>query len=77
MPPKSRRLPRVPQPRKPGRRRDDVSRAEFNDVLVLLRERGEIITRLRHDLDIQFRRIADLQGELDRIKHAWQRVQTK
>jgi len=70
-------LPRVPQPRKPGRRREDVTREEFNDVLNVLRERGEIIARLRHDLDIQFRRIADLQAELDRIKQAGGRLRTE
>jgi hypothetical protein len=53
-----------------------VSRAEFNDVLSMLRERGEIIARLQRDLDVQFRRIAQLQAELDQVKRAWERMRT-
>jgi hypothetical protein len=61
-----------------------VTRAEFNRAVVRLNERGETIRqqgaaleRVRHDLDIQFRRIAELQAELDRIKKAWMKLALK
>jgi hypothetical protein len=62
-------------PRIPKSRRFDVSRSEFNHVIDLLNQRGEILQeyrvsldQMRRDLDIQFKRIAQLQSELDRIK---------
>jgi hypothetical protein len=69
MPQKSRRraLPHIPKAR-----HRDVTRSEFNRVIDSLHERGDIITsnigELRHDLDIQFKRIAQLQAELDQLK---------
>jgi chaperonin cofactor prefoldin len=55
-----------------------VTRAEFNRVIDRLNERGEVINqqaaaleRVRQDLDIQFKRIAELQAELDGVKKAW------
>jgi len=47
--------------------RIDVTRAEFNRVIDLLNERGQILNDLRHNQDVQFRRIAQLQAELDRL----------
>ena len=57
-------------------------RAEFDRVIDILNERGEILKeyrlvlddhrssleQMRRDLDIQFKRIAQLQGQLDLIK---------
>ena len=64
-------------PRIPKSRRFDVSRGEFNHVIDLLNKRSEILPEyrtsldaMRRDLDIQFKRIAQLQSELDRVKKA-------
>ena len=64
-----------PIPRISKSRRFDVSRGEFNHVIDLLNERGKILQeyrmsldQMRRDLDIQFKRIAQLQLELDQIK---------
>jgi uncharacterized small protein (DUF1192 family) len=46
----------------------DVTRAEFDRVIELLNERGQILNDLRHDLEIQFKRIAAMQTEIDRLK---------
>jgi len=56
---RARRIPRM--------QRIDVTRAEFNRVIDLLNERGQILNDLRHNQDVQFRRIAQLQAELDRL----------
>ena len=61
-----RRIPKIP--RVPKSKRVDVTRAEFDRVIDLLNERGQILNDLRHDLDIQFKRIAAMQAELDRLK---------
>jgi hypothetical protein len=58
-----RTLPRIPKSR-----RMDVTRAEFNHVIDLLNERGQIVDQIRRELDIQFKRIAQMQFELDGIK---------
>jgi len=59
-------------PRIPKSRRFDVSRDEFNRVIDVLNKRGEILQasldQMRGDLDVQFKRIAQLQIELDRVK---------
>lgn len=76
------RAPRTPSRTKPVRRAPrirkspqvDVTRAEFNRVIDLLNERGEILNGLRHNQEIQLQRIAQLQAELDRIKRAWERL---
>jgi hypothetical protein len=68
------------KPRRVGRartiplaKRMDVSRAEFNRVIAILNERGNIINDLRHNQDMQFRRLAQLQAELDLIRRGWER----
>ena len=48
-----------------------MTRAEFDRVIALLNERGEIINDLRHNQDIQLKRIAQIQAELDEIRRAW------
>jgi len=60
--------------------RIDVTRAEYNRIVEVLNERSEIVKALRqalhdlrHDSDIQFKRIAQLQAELDRIVQALSR----
>ena len=69
------RRPHRTIPRIPKSRRIDVTRGEFNRVIDLLNQRGEILQeyrisldQMRRDLDTQFKRIAQLQSELDRIK---------
>ena len=66
MPAKQRPLRRAK--RTPKERRIDVSRAEFDKVLDILKERGAILIGLRKDLDIQFKRIAQMQAELDVVR---------
>ncbi len=66
----ARRVTTGPRPRQGNTPRVNVTRAEFNAVLRVLEERGDIIAQMRHDLDVQFRRIADLQAELDDVKRA-------
>ena len=45
-----------------------VTRAEYDAVIKLLNERGEIINDIRRELQTQFARIAQLQQELDDLK---------
>ncbi len=66
MPPKKRPLRRAK--RIPKGKRLDVSRAEFDKVIDVLNDRGNIINGLRRDLDIQFKRIAQMQAELDLVR---------
>jgi len=70
------RIPRIPKARQTG-----VSRDEFNRVIEMLNQRGKVLeeygnalTTIRRDLDVQFRRIAQLQAELDQIKQAWAKM---
>jgi hypothetical protein len=60
---KTRRLPRIPKAR-----RMDVTRDEFNHAIDMINRRGEIVDHMRRDLEIQFKRIAQLQEEVDRLK---------
>jgi hypothetical protein len=39
-------------------------------VIEIVNQRTEFIDALRRDVDVQFKRIAQLQAELDVIKHA-------
>jgi hypothetical protein len=57
--------------------RKDVTRAEYNHIIDILNDRkkildafGDAITDLRHALNIQFTRIAQIQADLDEIKRA-------
>ncbi|HEY2905549.1 MAG TPA: hypothetical protein VGJ29_06585 [Vicinamibacterales bacterium] len=58
----------------PTAKRVDVTRDEFDRVIALLSQRGDIINGIRHDLDIQFKRMAQIQGEVDEIQRAIQRL---
>jgi hypothetical protein len=55
-------------------RRIDVTREEFNRVIELLNERGAIVNDLRHNQEVQFQRLAQLQAELDLLRRAWERL---
>jgi hypothetical protein len=67
------RIPKAPRPRRSALERRDVTRAEFNQVIDLLHERGEILAGLMKELQIQFKRMAQIQSELDEVRQAWQR----
>ena len=66
MPRKTSRVRRIPKSR-----RVDVTRGEFDRVIDLLNERGEILNNVIRNQDIQFQRIAQIQAELDQIRRAW------
>jgi hypothetical protein len=69
------RSPRIRAPRKVAR--ETVSRAEFDKVIETLNERGVIIAEMRRELDVQFRRMAQLQAELDAVKQACLRMKDR
>jgi len=58
----------------PVSRRVDVTRAEFNRVIAILNERGVLINGLRDNQEMQFKRIAQLQAELDLLRRAWEKM---
>ena len=70
MPTKRRRVKKVV--RVPRSRRLDVTRGEFDRVMDLLNARGEVLNDLRDNQEIQFKRIAQIQAELDRATHGLQ-----
>jgi hypothetical protein len=39
--------------------------------VAVLDRRGEIIDGLRRELETQFKRMAQIQSELDEVRHAW------
>jgi hypothetical protein len=45
-----------------------VRRDEFNRLIDLLNQRGEVVNRILRTQDIQFERIAQMQVEIDRLK---------
>ena len=66
----ARKIPRIPKAR-----RFDVTRDEFNRAIEILNlrsdiiaEQGEQIRQLQHDAEIQFKRIAQLQQEIESLK---------
>ena len=42
--------------------------ADFDHVIDLLNKRGEVVDEMRRELDIQFKRIAQLQLDVDRLR---------
>ena len=61
-----------------------VRRAEFNSLIDLLNERGQLLNRfveeqqqMLKEQQIQFQRIAQIQAELDSLKQAWTRLKSK
>jgi hypothetical protein len=68
----------------PKAKRRDVTRGEYNGLIETLNERGRIIDEIHHslqtinkNLDLQFRRMAQMQAELDGIRAAWTRSRRK
>jgi len=59
-------VPRIGRVRTPGPL--NVTRAEFDAVISVLNERGEIIDEMQRQLQTQFTRIAQLQQELDDLR---------
>ena len=72
-PRRARRTPR----RAPKGPRYPVSRAEFNRAIARLNEYGEILNEFRQGLDIQFKRIAQIQVEIDSIRRACDAIERK
>lgn len=58
----------------PNGRRSDVRREEFHRLVDLLNERADVINGILRDQQIQFHRIAQIQAELDLMKHQWTRL---
>jgi hypothetical protein len=48
----------------------DVRRDEFNRLIDLLNQRGEVVNAILRGQEIQFQRIAQIQAELDLLKRA-------
>jgi hypothetical protein len=65
-----RRIPKAPRLKQSPLKRTDVTRAEYNRIIEILNERNEILNGLRHNSDIQFQRIAQIQADVDLIKRA-------
>ena len=69
-----RRVPKAPRLRVSPLKRTDVTRAEYNRIIEILNERNEILNGLRHNSDIQFQRIAQIQADVDLIKRALEKL---
>jgi len=63
--PERRRVTRIPKGR-----RIDVRREELDALIDLLNKRGEILNQIIREQEIQFQRIAQMQADLDVLKHA-------
>jgi hypothetical protein len=53
-----------------GTRHAAVTRKQFNDLVALLNQRGEIMDDLVRNQEIQFKRLAQLQAEMDLLRRA-------
>jgi hypothetical protein len=62
-----RRPPVAKVKRIPRDGRVDVTRAEFNRVIDILNERGKVLIALQQNQEIQFKRMAQMQAELDEV----------
>ena len=49
----------------------DVTRQEYNKVIDILNQREDIIDGFRRELETQFKRMAQIQSELDEVRQAW------
>lgn len=70
-------MPKTPRAKlKRGRTKHllDVRRDEFDRLIEVVNVRAELIDEVRHDLDIQFKRMAQMQGELDEMQRTVQRL---
>ena len=52
----------------------DVRRDEFNRLIDVLNERGEVVNTILRTQEVQFQRIAQIQAELDLLKQALVRI---
>jgi hypothetical protein len=57
--------------RRSSTERVDVTRQEYNEIVAIIDRRGEIIEGLRRELETQFKRMAQIQSELDEVRNAW------
>ena len=57
--------------RRSATERVDVKRQEYNEIVAILDRRGEVIEGLRRELETQFKRMAQIQSELDEVRQAW------
>ena len=75
--PKSKPRVKVPSVRRlPASKRTDVTREEYNQLVDILNRRGEIIEGIRRELETQFKRMAQIQTELDEVRRAWVKTKT-
>ena len=58
-------------------KRIDVTRHEYNQLVDLLNRRGEILAAIQRELETQFKRMAQMQSELDEVRRAWSRARLK
>jgi hypothetical protein len=68
MTPKRPRTRKAPRPRALQSKHVGVTREESARLIATLNERAKFMDALRHDLDIQFKRIAHIQAELDDLR---------
>ena len=59
----------------------DVTRGEYNRIIDTLNERATILNEFRNAInalqqasEVQFKRIAQIQAEVDRLNRAWSRM---
>ena len=55
----------------------EVRRDEFDQLVDLLNERGELLNALIREQRIQFERIAQLQADVDRLRREWERLKSE
>ncbi len=67
MPAKTPRSPKKPAS-VPRGRRIDVTRGEFDRISALIAETTAALLSLRHELEIQFTRMAQIQSELETVQ---------
>ena len=63
-----RRVRRIPKAK-----RRDVTRAEYNALVDMLNERGQMIDSMLRTLEIQFARMAQMQVQIDALTEAHKR----
>ena len=51
--------------------RKDVTRQEYNQLIDIINRRGGIIDVMQRELETQFKRIAQIQSELDEVRRGW------
>lgn len=66
---KSRKLPKVR--RLSALTRKDVTRQEYNQLVDIINRRGAILDTMQRELETQFKRIAQIQSELDEVRRGW------